>query len=133
MSDKVTVIFRLNDGYDEDALSLIAQESLDTYGIGGHPDASKTEGFLGEVNTPVSNGYFRVRMLQTIAALIEEASASGVESEYITLERVEWNGQDMVLRDDGETYEKQLFETGTTTYTDDDGEEQTVAQYLGRL
>lgn len=123
-------------------LEQATQEVLDLLGEGARPDAQQEEYFFALNNTPVSNGYCRIRVDEHIAVALDYLMSLGETGEHIECVRAEWQGQDMypveqpVLDEEGNptgemetVYEERLFQTGT--YLDDEGNEHPV--YLGRF
>lgn len=123
-------------------LPQATQEVLDLLGEGARPDAQQEEYFFALNNTPLSNGYCRIRVAEHIAVALDYLMSLGETGEHIECVRVEWFGQDRVpveqpvLDEDGNptgemetVYVEQLFQTGTTV--DELGNEYPV--YLGRF
>lgn len=87
----VDIILQLKAPYDadpENALSLLAQTALDLFGVGGNPTADRIQGYLGYVNTPVENGYVRVRIEDEFATALEQIGETAV-ARFIRAERPE--------------------------------------------
>ena len=124
-----------------------AQEVLDLLGEGARPDAQHEEYFFALNNTPVSNGFCRIRVAEHIAVALDYLMSLGETGEHIECVRVEWNGQDRVpveqpvLDEDGnptgemeEVYVERLFQTGTQDVRDEQGNViATTPVYLGRF
>jgi hypothetical protein len=64
----VDAILKLKDGK---TLADAAAEALAVLGAGGDPNAQSPENFLGFVNTPVQEGYTRVRCTEAYAQALE--------------------------------------------------------------
>lgn len=108
--DKLTVICKLKEGH---TISDAAMEVWQLLGKGGNPNAPIIEEYVGFVNTPISNGYFRSQFdAEHLPYLegIQEIDAS----DAVEIIKIEYDGQEM-------------FQTGT--HIDQDGTEQ--PEYLG--
>lgn len=128
-------------------LEQATQEVLDLLGEGARPDAQQEEYFFALNNTPLSNGYCRIRVAEHIAVALDYLMSLGETGEHIECVRVEWNGQDRVpveqpvLDEDGNptgemetVYVEQLFQTGTQDVRDEQGNViATTPVYLGRF
>lgn len=56
VASMITCIARIKDGY---TIADTAREVWELLGKGGNPEADHVEEFVGWVNTPVTDGYFR--------------------------------------------------------------------------
>lgn len=108
----ITCIGRIKEGY---TIADVAQEIWEVFGRGGNPEAPIPEEFVGYVNTPVINGYYRAGFdPQFTVALQYIQEIDGADScEIIS---VETDGQEM-------------YKVGTII--DQDGVEQ--PDYLGLI
>lgn len=90
----VDAILQLKDPYaagPTEMLRMLAAYALATFGQGGNPGSETVEGFVGQINTPVSGGYLRVRVGDAFGMALEHIEANG-GCEYASLVRVEWPG-----------------------------------------
>jgi len=85
----VDIVLQIKAPYNQnidEAMSLLAQQSIQLFNSGGNPNAQKFEEYLGYVNTPVTANHIRVRVGQEYARIIELIG----ENEIVKLVRVEW-------------------------------------------
>lgn len=110
--EKLTVICKLKEGY---GITDAAREVLELLGKGGNPAAPIIEEYVGFVNTPICNGYFRTSFDPAYATALQWIKDNG-GAETVELISIEWDGQEM-------------FQTGVII--DQDGLEQ--PDYLGMI
>ena len=73
----VDAILRLKSPDVIPTLTALAQFSLDAFGAGGNPEATKEEDFLGWIATPVMGGHTRVRLSIVYGQALEMMESSG--------------------------------------------------------
>ena len=73
----VDAILRLKSPDVIPTLTALAQFSLEEFGAGGNPEATKEEDFLGWVSSQVKGGYIRVRVSIVYGQALEYIKANG--------------------------------------------------------
>jgi|LGVF01.2.fsa_nt_gb hypothetical protein len=136
MSDYVIAVLKLKAPYDADpeqALALLSQDALDTFGEGGKPDAKQVEDFLGYVNTPPLQGYVRTRIGLAYGQALEYIETQG-GNKYAELIRIEWSGLGFGINTEGELDGSWPEITVTVdTYDEEDNINGTHQQFIGKI